>query len=181
MSEGKSRWSAADRLILEARTRALATPLASPGRASVSEVIVVRIGGERYGLPAAAVHAVAALTRLSPLPHAPPEVAGLTARGDQILPVFHLRAVLGLALTALPEYGRVVLLGEGSEQLALIVDAVEGMRTVDVSTLGPVPATLSASVGALVLGVDAEGVPLLDPAALLACDRLFIDIAPPAP
>ena len=96
------------------------------------------------------------------------------------MPVFHLRAVLGLALTALPEYGRIVLLGEGSSQLALIVDVVEGTTRVDLATLRPVPATLAASAGALIRGVDGDGVPLLDPEALLASDRLFIDIVPPA-
>jgi chemotaxis signal transduction protein len=180
MSAPSEPWSDADRLILEARTRALAAPPAAAERGTLSSILLLRVGGERYGIPAEAVQAVAALLRLSPLPHAPPEVAGLTARGGQILPVFHLRAVLGLSLAALPEYGRIVLLGEGREQLALVVDAVEGMKAVDVSTLKPAPATLSAPAFALVLGVDDEGVPLLDPAALLASDRLFIDIAPPA-
>jgi purine-binding chemotaxis protein CheW len=97
-----------------------------------------------------------------------------------IVPVFHLRAVLGLALTALPEYGRIVLLGEGSGQLALIVDAVEGTTRVDPTSLRPAPSTLAAMAGALIRGVDRDGVPLLDPEALLASDRLFIDIVPPA-
>lgn len=173
-------WSDEDRAILEARTRSLA---ARPGEREVGariEALVLRVGGERYTLPADAVRAVAALARLSPLPHAPPSVAGLTARGGAIVPVFHLRAVLGLALTALPEYGRIVLLGEGSGQLALIVDAVEGTTRVDPTSLLPAPPTLAAAAGALIRGVDREGVPLLDPGALLASDRLFIDIVPPA-
>ncbi|MEO5725526.1 MAG: chemotaxis protein CheW [Byssovorax sp.] len=178
-SSNDERWSDEDRAILEARTRSLAAHPEQRDEGAGVEVLVLRVGGERYTLPSDAVRAVAALARLSPLPHAPPSVAGLTARGGVILPVFHLRAVLGLALTALPEYGRIVLLGEGSGQLALIVDAVEGTSRVDVAALRPAPPTLTAVAGALIRGVDGDGVPLLDPEALLASDRLFIDIAPP--
>lgn len=178
-SSDDERWSDEDRAILEARTRALAAHAEQRDEGAGVDVLVLRVGGERYTLPSDAVRAVAALARLSPLPHAPPSVAGLTARGGVILPVFHLRAVLGLALTALPEYGRIVLLGEGSGQLALIVDAVEGTSRVDVAALRPAPPTLTAAAGALIRGVDGDGVPLLDPEALLASDRLFIDIAPP--
>ena len=174
------RWSDEDRAILEARTRSLAAPPFARESGEGIEALVLRVGGERYTLPADAVRAVAALSRLSPLPHSPPSVAGLTSRGGVIVPVFHLRAVLGLALTALPEYGRIVLLGEGSGQLALIVDAVEGTTRVDPTSLRPAPSTLVATAGALIRGVDRDGVPLLDPEALLASDRLFIDIVPPA-
>jgi purine-binding chemotaxis protein CheW len=176
----EDRWSDEDRAILEARTRSLAAHAEAREGGAEIEALVLRIGGERYTMPADAVRAVAALARLSPLPHAPPSVAGLTARGGVIVPVFHLRAVLGLALTTLPEYGRIVLLGEGGGQLALIVDAVEGTTRVDPTALRPPPATLVAAAGALIRGVDAEGVALLDPEALLASDRLFIDIVPPA-
>lgn len=173
------RWSDDDRAILEARTRALAAPVDLHEVNVGVEALVLRVGGERYTLPAEAVRAVAALVRLSPLPHAPPSVAGLTARGGVIVPVFHLRAVLGLALNALPEHGRIVLLGEGSGQLALIVDAVEGTTRVDVATLRPAPPPLLAAAGALIRGIDAAFVPMLDPEALLASDRLFIDITAP--
>ncbi len=114
MSSKANDWSEEDRAILEARTRSLAAHAELREEAAGVDVLVLRVGGERYTLPADAVRAVAALARLSPLPHAPPTVAGLTARGGVILPVFHLRAVLGLALTALPEYGRIVLLGRGA-------------------------------------------------------------------
>jgi purine-binding chemotaxis protein CheW len=172
-------WSDEDRAILDARTRALAARVNVEASDAKIDALVLRVGGERYTLPAEAVRAVAALARLSPLPHAPPTVAGLTARGGVIVPVFHLRAVLGLALTALPEYGRIVLLGEGSNQLALIVDAVEGTTRVDPTTLRPAPPTLVAAAGAMIRGVDEDGVPMLDPEGLLASDRLFVDIVPP--
>jgi purine-binding chemotaxis protein CheW len=174
------RWTAEERALLEARTRALSAKAAPPQSGATIEAIALRVGGERYAIPAAEVRGVAALVRLTPLPHAPPEVAGLTARGGAILPVFHLRAVLGLALSALPEHGRIVLLGQGDDLVALIVDAVLGFQSVDVSALREPPPTFSAAARGVIRGLDPAGVPLLDPAALLASSRLFIDIHPPA-
>lgn len=173
-------WSAEDRAILEARTRALAAPKAAAETAGLVSIVLLRVGGETYAIPAAAVRAVAELTRLTPLPHAPPEVAGLTARGGEIFPVFHLRAVLGLSLSALPEQSPMLLLGAGGDAFALIVDEVLGARLFDPATLRDAPATLTAVARALIQGVDPSGVPVLDPAELLASPRLFIDVAPPA-
>lgn len=173
-------WSGEDRAILEARTRALAAPKAQIEPAGLFSIVLLRVGGEAYAIPASAVRAVAELTRLTPLPHAPPEVAGLTARGGEIFPVFHLRAVLGLSLSALPEQSPMLLIGEGNEAFALIVDQVTGARLFDPGTLRETPATLTPAARALIRGVDADGVPLLDPAELLACPRLFVDVAPPA-
>jgi purine-binding chemotaxis protein CheW len=174
-------WTEEERALLEARTRALSAPAAQPPSSATIEAIALRVGGERYAIAASEVRAVAALARLTPLPHAPPEVAGLTARGGAILPVFHLRAVLGLALSTLPEHGRIVLLGQGDDLLALVIDAVEGFHAIDVSALREAPPTVSPAARELIRGLDPAGVPLLDPAALLAHSRLFIDIAPPAP
>ncbi|APR85448.1 Positive regulator of CheA protein activity [Minicystis rosea] len=173
-------WSAEDHAILLARTRALSAAKNEGDAAGLLEVITLRIGGEAYLIPAAAVRAVADLVKLAPLPHAPPEVAGLTVRNGEILPVFHLRAVLGLALSALPEQSPMVLLGEGADAVALIADAVEGVRLIDPTALREAPPTLSAAARALVRGVGADGIPLLDPGALLASPRLFVDIPPPS-
>jgi purine-binding chemotaxis protein CheW len=179
MSERGS-WGPDDLAILEARTRSLAGPLPDHAPSSTFQVLVLRVGAERYGLPTDAAHGVAALSRLSPLPHAPPEVAGLTAIGGDILPAFYLRAVLGLALTSLPEYARIVLLGEGQDRLALVVDAVDGMRAVEPASVRPAPPTLSPAAAALVSGVDVEGLPILDPRGLLASNRLVVDVPTPA-
>ena len=65
------------------------------------------LAAQRRGPGVQTVSLVAEVTKLTPLPHAPPEVAGLTARGGAVYPVFHLRAVLGLPLAALPEHGRI--------------------------------------------------------------------------
>lgn len=172
-------WDAAARALLDARTRAAAAEPTVVPRGDARDALLLRVAGERYAIIASAVRAVAALTKLTALPHAPPSVAGLFARGGEIIPAFYLRAVLGLPLGALPEYGRVVLMGEGAAALALVVDAVEHLGPVDHDALREAPADVAPAVRPLLRGIDERGVALLDHDALLASPRLFVDIPIP--
>jgi purine-binding chemotaxis protein CheW len=168
-----------ERILLDARTRLLAQPMTTLDHRPTIPVVEIQVAGERYGIDAHVVLGVAAMTRLAPLPHAPPHVAGLIARGAEILPAFHLHAVLDLPLTALPEYGRVVLLGRSATELALVVEAVIGVGSADLAALAPVPPSFSPRARALLRGLGQSGVPILDGAALLASDALIVDIALP--
>lgn len=165
-----------ERSLLRARTLALARPLAAQDHRPTVDALEIQVSGERYAIEAHAALGVAAMHRLAPLPHAPPHVAGLVAHGAEILPAFHLHAALDLPLAALPEHGRVVLLGHAVPELALVVEAVSDVRTVDVSALAPVPETFSPRARALMRGIDASGVPLLSGAALLESELMFVDI-----
>ena len=97
--------------LLDARTRAVAAPIVAASEGGERGLALV-VAGERYAVAARAVRTVAELRRFTPLPHAPAHVAGLAAWGGVVVPVFHLRVLLGLSLAALPEYGRVVFVGE---------------------------------------------------------------------
>lgn len=177
MSE-RERFDDDARALLDARTRAVARA----SRAAVvtgEAALALTVAGERYAIAAHAVRAVAELTRLTPLPHAPPELAGLTARGGVVVPVFHLRGVLGVHLGALPEYGRVVFLGEGLDAVGLAVDAVSDGGAIDLAALRTTPLATAPRARDVVRGVTPDGVVVLDHQALLASDRLTVDIAAP--
>ncbi|EYF04591.1 chemotaxis protein CheW [Chondromyces apiculatus] len=176
----KDPWSEEQRALLETRTRAVAHRAEVAVNVVGTEVLRVLVAGEPCALQTARIRGVAEILRLTPLPHAPPEVAGLTVRGGSVLPVFYLRAVLGLPLSALPEHGRMVLLGAKEEdQLGLVVDAIEGTARLDLSTLREPPPTVAAEVKAVLLGMDPQGTMVLDLDALLASPRLIIDIPLP--
>ena len=112
------------------------------------------------------------ITRLTPLPHAPPHVAGLTTFRGGIVVVFFLHAVLG-APTSVSEHGRMVILDEGC---AVAVDSVERVERFAREELLPAPAGLSAAVAGLVEGVTPSGVAVIRIDALLASERMFVDI-----
>jgi purine-binding chemotaxis protein CheW len=167
-----------DTALLDARTRALARAPDEDPSAVVRhiEVVLLRTAGESYALSTRSVQYVAELTRLTPVPHAPAVVAGLTALRGEVLAVFALRPVLGLELSALPEHARVVLVGHGNNRVALAVDAVLGPLPLALDDLSP-PMTGPGPTGqTLIRGIDPTGIALLDADALLADERLFIDI-----
>lgn len=166
----EAEFSAAERRVLEARARAAAAPgLESRGASSTDEVIVVRCGAGLYGLPGREVIAVAALTRLSPLPLMPPNVAGLTTFRGGIVIVFHLHALLGMP-PSLSEYGRMILI---EADCGLAVDSVERSETL--RELCPPPHDLVTSA-TLVQGVTYSGVTVIDVEELRRSEALVVDI-----
>lgn len=173
MSSG--RWTPEEEAILERRTRALAKHLVS-ARDDGEADLVLRVSGERYAIAAADVLAASALTRLTPLPHAPAALAGLTSRAGRVLPVFELRAVLGLPLATLPEHGRMVILGTAESPVAVTVDAIDSIESSAKEELHEPPPTTSSSLRGVLRGVDEHGVMHLDVPALL--ERLVVDISP---
>lgn len=160
--------------LLERRTRALATPAAILERAVLPQLLL-RVSGETYALATDSVRAVAELRKVTPLPHTPQRVLGLTARGGVILPVFDLRAILGLPLVSLPEHGRMVIMGESSDELGLAVDAVEGGFDLDERELAAPPTSLSASLRDVARGVLPSGLLVLSAELLLASKLLVVD------
>lgn len=165
--------------LLRARAAALADPRQLPALADARAAVVVTAGRERFAIEAAAVREVFSARRATPLPWSPPHVAGLIARNGRVLPAFHLHAVLGLALVSLPEHGRALVLGEGGDSCALLVEHVDVALDVALDGLTPLPPTASPALRAVAAGVAVDGLVVLDPARLLASPALLVDIPPP--
>jgi purine-binding chemotaxis protein CheW len=170
------RWTDEQTAILDERTRDLARPVRARQQHATVPAVVISVVGEHYALEIAAVQGVAALDRLTPLPLAPGSVAGLVVRAGAVLPVFHLRAVMELPLRALPERAQVLFLGTRAAELGVLVDEVGDVRHIDLDRLAPAPTSLSPTARQLVRGIDPDGLPLLDGRALLASERLIVDL-----
>ncbi|MFC4167912.1 chemotaxis protein CheW [Teichococcus aestuarii] len=138
-------------------------------------VLLLRLEEQDYALPLAAVAELApAPAALPRLPQAPEGLAGvMTLRGEP-LPVLDLRRLLGLPAAA--RVGRVVVVAwlEGL-RVALMVDAVTGLRRLPGAARTPVPVPVPhAAAGAAPLVEGAAGLPggagmalLLSPVGLL--------------
>jgi purine-binding chemotaxis protein CheW len=166
-------------ILLARRAAALAQRRSTPAAASQRAMIVVTTGRERFALPAAAVSEVFAARHVAPLPWAPLHVAGLISRRGRIVPAFHLHAVLGLTLAALPERGRALVLGRGADAVALLVEAVDVDTTVESASLAPLDPAASPALHAVADGVAADGTVVLAEDRLLASPALVVDIPVP--
>lgn len=169
-----------DERLLDERTAALARKLTLRMESERGQMLVLmKVAGERFAIAPEAVRAVAELRRVTPLPHMPARVLGLTSRAGAIIPVFDLRAVLGLPLTNLPEYGRIVLLGGDDDQAAIAVDELEGNEELRDGELVELPQTASPGLRRFARGLVRGSTVVLDHVALLASELLLVDVALP--
>lgn len=132
--------------------------------------ILCTVGGQQYAIAVPQILEVAALVQLTPLPDAPPEVAGVVNRRGEVIPVLDLRLCLGVVdhVTDLNTLFIVVQEVQGDVILytaGLIVDEVLG-----VVQLPPDVVQLTTQSGPFIKGmtvIDQTPILLLDVTALL--------------
>jgi chemotaxis signal transduction protein len=158
-----------ERDLLEARARALATPLATPARpGTLLDVVVFALGGQRFAVEAG--HVIEALPLLAPTP-VPGERAwlvGIVAHRGRLLPVFDLRGLL--APSAAAPLTHVIAVAAEGQTFGIAAEAVEETCRVDDDAL------VSSASGPF-RGVTEERLTVLDLEALARDPRLRIDEA----
>lgn len=117
--------------ILRRRALSLARREAqAPGDRSPREVLVFRLGAERYALPLADVREVLRLSDPVPVPGAPSAILGVVAVRGEIRPVVDLSRVVGLPLEEGGESRYGLLVGRGPVEVAFAVREVETIEPI---------------------------------------------------
>jgi chemotaxis signal transduction protein len=149
------------RQLLHERARMLARPPESAAPADALEAIRFRVGDARYAVDARHVLEVFRARERTALPGAEAPVAGLTAwRGD-------LLTLYALAAPAQPaEAGAVLVLGQESPAFGVLADVVEGLTSIPLDSIGPLPRHFGARRDYL-RGVTGDAVLILDAVALI--------------
>lgn len=101
-----------------------------------------RVAGQWLGIPVVLVQEVLNAQAISPIPHAPREVAGFLNLRGQIVTAVDLRVRLGLAAREEGEGFMNVVVRDHGELFSLLVDEVGDVVEVGSDHLGPTPATL---------------------------------------
>jgi purine-binding chemotaxis protein CheW len=138
---------------------------------NVCEFVTAVVDGQLFGLPIARVQDVFAPTRLTEVPLAPPEIAGVLNLRGRIVTVIDMRRRLGLAKAVEGHPQMAIGIESGGDIYGLLVDAVgEVMRISDsVRVANPVnlePRLADVSVG--VYRLDTELLIVLDLERVLA-------------
>jgi chemotaxis signal transduction protein len=122
-------------------------------RAGYVDVLVFRLGGERFAVGLAAVEEVLDLPELRPMPHMPPIMLGVCELRSSILPVYTPGPILGVA----PGATRHVLVASADgRRAAMAIEEAEGVVAFDFEGLMP-----PANADGIVLGVSTRGGQLL--------------------
>lgn len=122
-----------DRLarLREAFDRAFQEP--PPERGDRRAVLAVRVGGEPFAMRLDDLGGLMAAGALTPLPGAPPELLGVMGVRGQVVPVFSLSRLLGLA----PDSSERWLALSPEEPLALAFHDLEGQRWIGLTDVVP--------------------------------------------
>lgn len=135
------------------------------------ELVLVRFGGGRYGVPMAAVDEVGRPPVLTRVPGLPAWVAGVANWRGRVLAVLDLRSLLTEEHEKLDRRARLVVLSHAGIRVGLLVEAVAGGAAPDSKAIKPVLTHLPERTSSLLLGqvTDADGpYGLLDLDAVLA-------------
>jgi purine-binding chemotaxis protein CheW len=133
--------------------------------------LTLRAGGQLYAVPAEQVAEVIRLPLIARVPQAPKGLLGLANLRGNVLPVASLQGLLGGEATTTDAATRAIVL-DGAAPVALAVDAVEALVTIDAGQIETRQAELAAKPGEILKGAfAADGktsiAKILDIAALI--------------
>lgn len=135
-------------------------------RAGAQDLLLVRIGDERFAVPLESVDELVESPNLRHVPGAPPALLGLFTLGGSLLPLYSPAGVLGA--TPLREQVALVMRG-GRARVALAVDDADDVISISLADVIDAPRT--GHHDDVVLGVlwrDGELLTLLDARAVVA-------------
>jgi chemotaxis-related protein WspD len=122
-------------------------------------VLVFRLEGEWLALPTRTLDEVSELRGVHPVPHRRRgALLGLVNVRGVLIPCVSLARLLSLPAdtsdrSALLNRGRMLIFKDGARQIAIPVDAVDGIHAIRRQAVVPAPATLSAGTQSVATGV----------------------------
>lgn len=132
--------------------------------------LIATIAGQRVALVADAVESVVEIEEMTPVPLAPPHVAGLAALRSRVLTTIDSLAALELGRMAAAPLHQAIVVAVDGHLYGILVDQVDDVATIEAAPQ-PVRGSLGAGWAVAARGVldGADGpVLLIDPAVLVA-------------
>ncbi len=105
--------------------------------------VVFRVGGTEYVLPASDVLQMESFTGATPVPGAPPFVAGIIHVRGRVVPVVDLRARFGLPPVPLTLDSRVVVVELANRTVGLLADSAREVVKLEAENLQAPPSMMS--------------------------------------
>jgi purine-binding chemotaxis protein CheW len=94
------------------------------------EVVEFELGGELYAVDISAVREIVEMLPITPMPRAPPFIAGIVNLRGEIVNIFILNSLLGLAKKAISKNQKIIFLvpeAAGGTNTGIIVDDVHSV------------------------------------------------------
>lgn len=111
---------------------------------ATAEFVTFRVENQWFGIPVASAQEVLLAQHISPVPLAPPEIAGFLNLRGQIVTAMDLRRRLQLTPQNLDEASNIVVRHDG-ELFSLLVDEVGDVLSVESTAVEPRPQALGTA------------------------------------
>jgi purine-binding chemotaxis protein CheW len=166
--------------VLEARARVLAQPLADVALTQGDlQLVVLQVGDERYALRSEWVEEVQPVGRITPVPGLAHHWCGLVNLRGRLFPVLDLQQYLvdiGLLSGRAAPIGdqRLVLVAPPGCTVALLVDDVPAVRSLAQTDIEPSLVEPQHPLNAVLPGITADLMTILDLPAMFADQRLLV-------
>lgn len=140
----------------------------------VNQFVIFSLAGEQYGVDISNVESIIKMQEITPVPHAPDFVEGVTNLRGKVLPVMDLRKRYGLEQREFTLDTRIVVVETDGAMVGMIVDEVHEVLSVSEDSIEP-PASIVTTLdsGSIdgIAKVDDRLIILLDLRKVLSLDE----------
>jgi len=138
------------------------------------QLVIFELGEEHFGIDIAAVEGIVKLQEITPVPHAPSYVEGVTNLRGAVLAVMDLKKRFGMDAGERTRDTRIVVAMMGTLKVGMVVDAVSEVLRIDDSVIEPTPPMITTVDSAFITGIakiDTRLVILLDLGKVLSAEE----------
>jgi purine-binding chemotaxis protein CheW len=158
--------------LIVAEARLAAEEIEPP--ADLAELVVFRLGSQRYAIAAVDVLEVIPLSQITALPGGPAFYLGFVSHRGIIYPLIDIRSLVGGTPDEIASPSHAILFRSEAYAVALVADAVEFIQ-IDTTTVANAPPRDDLEAAPAICGVTADAIVVLDVRVLLADARLVLD------
>jgi two-component system chemotaxis sensor kinase CheA len=159
------------------RPRPSEQPMAEP-HLEREQFVLFELAGATYALPSRLVRHMEMVEQLTPVPSAPPFVAGVVLSRGQVLPAIDLRARFGFEPIPYTLRTRLIVVDAGERRVGLIVDTAREFVAIAPEAVQPPPEGIAGLSGGYLRGIANLGERL---ALLIDLDEVLSGIETIAP
>jgi purine-binding chemotaxis protein CheW len=164
------------RQIMDDRARSLAVPPQPDLPASESvDAVMFHLSRERYAIETRCVREVVPLPKITPLPRTVDFASGLINVRSELILVFDLRRLLGLAAHPSGTPSHVIIIGESQAEFGIAVDELPQAGRISLATMKAISEPGTGDSRSWLRGTIADALIVIDGAALIADQRLFLE------
>ncbi len=163
--------------ILRARARSLAESgkKEAPSPDLLLEVVEFVLGPEHYGIQSSYIREIFPLSEFTPLPCTPAFVLGLVNVRGQILSIINIKKLFDLPEKGLTDLNKIIIVHARHMELAVLADAVLGVRSIALAELHSALPTLTGFRAEYLRGITKDPLVVLDVEKILADEKILVD------